>query len=390
MANPDPAQPSALALFSAISDAGDSHKASPSVATGRPPPVEVATSQPLASPSTGSHAQFPKFISSHPAWIADVALSGSTKEVLSSEQAAEDSRESEIDSSEQVVRAALASTVLGNRYSADLVVFDEALPPNSENADTESTSMDPVAHSGDGVFPVFAPSSAFFRPSIPSTAVAGSMPSGQVQVQVPATPPLMPKPFPQLWPAMSKSSASDICPVTSNVSPTVSWWQGRSSSWSPPPCKPATTTDTPAAIASPTSDQPPAAPAAASPTGDFAPTTSTNSDQTPEQQLPPKASPSPSTQPSGFVPIAPATNILPDTTALLNSDVSKADWSPVLTIPPQQMTRAAAPRLRRVACTCPNCRDGEGKSVMTASGQRRKLHVCHIPGECLKEKKIDR
>lgn len=32
-------------------------------------------------------------------------------------------------------------------------------------------------------------------------------------------------------------------------------------------------------------------------------------------------------------------------------------------------------RLRRVACTCPNCRDGEGR---TASG--RKQHICHIPG----------
>ncbi|XP_032240338.2 transcription factor Sp9 [Nematostella vectensis] len=32
-------------------------------------------------------------------------------------------------------------------------------------------------------------------------------------------------------------------------------------------------------------------------------------------------------------------------------------------------------RLRRIACTCPNCRDGEGR---TANG--RKQHVCHVPG----------
>lgn len=32
-------------------------------------------------------------------------------------------------------------------------------------------------------------------------------------------------------------------------------------------------------------------------------------------------------------------------------------------------------RLRRVACTCPNCREGEGR---TADG--RKQHICHIPG----------
>lgn len=32
-------------------------------------------------------------------------------------------------------------------------------------------------------------------------------------------------------------------------------------------------------------------------------------------------------------------------------------------------------RLRRVACTCPNCREGEGR---TADG--RKQHICHVPG----------
>lgn len=37
----------------------------------------------------------------------------------------------------------------------------------------------------------------------------------------------------------------------------------------------------------------------------------------------------------------------------------------------------APPRkLRRVACTCPNCRDGEGRN----SDTKKKQHICHIPG----------
>ena len=41
-------------------------------------------------------------------------------------------------------------------------------------------------------------------------------------------------------------------------------------------------------------------------------------------------------------------------------------------------------RPRRIACTCPNCRDGENKTVTTKDGKQRKLHVCHILG-CGKE-----
>ncbi|XP_066919958.1 transcription factor Sp8-like [Clytia hemisphaerica] len=41
-------------------------------------------------------------------------------------------------------------------------------------------------------------------------------------------------------------------------------------------------------------------------------------------------------------------------------------------------------RPRRIACTCPNCRDGENKTVTTKDGKQRKLHICHIPG-CGKE-----
>ncbi|PSN50874.1 hypothetical protein C0J52_12743 [Blattella germanica] len=38
-------------------------------------------------------------------------------------------------------------------------------------------------------------------------------------------------------------------------------------------------------------------------------------------------------------------------------------------------------RVRRVACTCPNCSDGE------RSGDRKKQHICHIPG-CNKEEDL--
>merc|ERR1712071_630682 len=37
----------------------------------------------------------------------------------------------------------------------------------------------------------------------------------------------------------------------------------------------------------------------------------------------------------------------------------------------------AKPRLRRVACTCPNCKDGEGKQV---GENKRKIHICHHQG----------
>jgi len=37
-------------------------------------------------------------------------------------------------------------------------------------------------------------------------------------------------------------------------------------------------------------------------------------------------------------------------------------------------------RPRRIACTCPNCRDGDNKMVTTKDGKQRKLHICHVPG----------
>jgi len=37
-------------------------------------------------------------------------------------------------------------------------------------------------------------------------------------------------------------------------------------------------------------------------------------------------------------------------------------------------------RPRRIACTCPNCRDGENKTVTTRDGKQKKQHICHVPG----------
>lgn len=37
-------------------------------------------------------------------------------------------------------------------------------------------------------------------------------------------------------------------------------------------------------------------------------------------------------------------------------------------------------RVRRVACSCPYCRDGEGKTIMTENGTKKKQHICHYHG----------
>lgn len=45
---------------------------------------------------------------------------------------------------------------------------------------------------------------------------------------------------------------------------------------------------------------------------------------------------------------------------------------------PQSQVNVEVPpakRLRRVACTCPNCRDNEGRN-----SEKKKQHICHIPG----------
>ncbi|XP_062519212.1 transcription factor Sp4-like isoform X1 [Corticium candelabrum] len=37
-------------------------------------------------------------------------------------------------------------------------------------------------------------------------------------------------------------------------------------------------------------------------------------------------------------------------------------------------------RVRRVACSCPYCRDGEGKTIVTENGTKKKQHICHYHG----------
>lgn len=37
-------------------------------------------------------------------------------------------------------------------------------------------------------------------------------------------------------------------------------------------------------------------------------------------------------------------------------------------------------RMRRVACSCPNCRDADGNKVMNTDSEKKRVHVCHIPG----------
>ncbi|XP_077997258.1 transcription factor Sp2-like isoform X3 [Glandiceps talaboti] len=44
----------------------------------------------------------------------------------------------------------------------------------------------------------------------------------------------------------------------------------------------------------------------------------------------------------------------------------------------QQQQPQPGKRLRRVACSCPNCRDGEGRN--NSETGKKKQHICHIPG----------
>ena len=47
------------------------------------------------------------------------------------------------------------------------------------------------------------------------------------------------------------------------------------------------------------------------------------------------------------------------------------------------------PKMRRIACTCPNCKNEEksGKSGGGIGGNKKKEHICHIPG-CNKVKML--
>lgn len=75
------------------------------------------------------------------------------------------------------------------------------------------------------------------------------------------------------------------------------------------------------------------------------------------------ASPPQTTAASNIVPVTLPLDVVTNAQSNINSP-SNTPLSP-----------STGRRLRRVACTCPNCRDGEGR---TANG--RKQHICHIPG----------
>ncbi|KAK3083254.1 hypothetical protein FSP39_017719 [Pinctada imbricata] len=53
----------------------------------------------------------------------------------------------------------------------------------------------------------------------------------------------------------------------------------------------------------------------------------------------------------------------------------------ITAISPTQTSGEVTPgrRLRRVACTCPNCKELEGRS-RTAGENQKRLHICHVPG----------
>lgn len=78
------------------------------------------------------------------------------------------------------------------------------------------------------------------------------------------------------------------------------------------------------------------------------------------------ASPAPQTTQSTSGNIVPVTLPL-DAVTNVQTTVNNSENNPI--------SPSTGRRLRRVACTCPNCRDGEGR---TANG--RKQHICHIPG----------
>ena len=76
----------------------------------------------------------------------------------------------------------------------------------------------------------------------------------------------------------------------------------------------------------------------------------------------------------------PPTNVI--TVAVPNSNVglaqTEASPAAMASVPDGQNAGSGTQgprRLRRVACTCPNCRDGEGRTV-----NGRKQHICHVVG----------
>lgn len=67
---------------------------------------------------------------------------------------------------------------------------------------------------------------------------------------------------------------------------------------------------------------------------------------------------------------------------ILETSASEASWQVVTTADPSAQSDVALDqsnggrRLRRVACTCPNCKENEGKSPEN----KKRQHICHMPG----------
>lgn len=78
------------------------------------------------------------------------------------------------------------------------------------------------------------------------------------------------------------------------------------------------------------------------------------------------------------------TSPTPQPQAAAASPVTNQTVTTVTTIPQTQTTTTTTmnvnddgvvkPRLKRVACTCPNCTEGERHA------DRKRQHICHIPG----------
>ena len=70
-----------------------------------------------------------------------------------------------------------------------------------------------------------------------------------------------------------------------------------------------------------------------------------------------------------------ATSVAPDTQQL--SHVDNIRWPPLSYFDPPTQPR----RLRRVACTCPNCVNGVNSKTANPDGTpKKKQHICHYPG----------
>ncbi|XP_053214977.1 transcription factor Sp4-like [Panonychus citri] len=78
---------------------------------------------------------------------------------------------------------------------------------------------------------------------------------------------------------------------------------------------------------------------------------------------------------------APPTAIQPASSGATPASFSNTSGSETTSTPAQETATGTGAtgtgrKMRRVACTCPNCRDGEGRNSET----KKKQHICHIPG----------